>query len=182
MREQDRLGDWLSRAAAGDRGAFRDVYQASAPHLFGLALRILRRRDAAEEVVQEAYVSIWQHAGDYRRERGSPLAWMGTIVRNRALDRIRRERGTVALDDVPSIAERPDPEPLPDHAAGASQDARRLARCLDGLDDKPRHAIVLAYHEGLTHEQIAARVAAPLGTVKTWIRRGLHQLKDCLDT
>ncbi len=180
MLDRDRLGTLLGDAAAGDRVAFRDVYRATAPHLFGLALRLLRRRDAAEEVLQEAFVSIWQHAGDYRRERGSPIAWMGTIVRNRALDRIRRERATVALDDVPGHEDWQDGDPQPDEATAASQEARRLAVCLDALDEKPRRAIVLAYREGLTHEEIARRLPAPLGTVKTWIRRGLMQLKDCL--
>lgn len=180
MHDTDRLGTLLVDAASGSRSAFRDVYQATAPQLFGIALRILRRRDAAEEVLQEAYVSIWQHAGDYRRERGSPIAWMGTIVRNRALDRIRRERGTVALDDVPGHEDWHDPDPQPDEATAASQEARRLAACLDALDEKLRRAIVLAYREGLTHEEIARRLPAPLGTVKTWIRRGLMQLKDCL--
>ncbi|MBL8838421.1 MAG: sigma-70 family RNA polymerase sigma factor [Alphaproteobacteria bacterium] len=180
MLDRDGLGRLLGDAAAGDRAAFRAVYDATAPHLLGVALRILRRRDAAEEVVQEAYVSIWQHAGEYRRERGTPIAWMGTIVRNRALDRIRRERATVALDDVPGHEDWHDPDPLPDDATATSQEARRLAVCLDALDAKQRRAIVLAYREGLTHDEIARRLPAPLGTVKTWIRRGLMQLKDCL--
>ena len=175
------LARLLIAAGGGDRQAFRGVYDATAAHLFGLALRILRRRDAAEETLQEAFVSIWQHAGDYRPERGAPLAWMGTIVRHRALDRLRRERATVPLDDVPEREAWPDPGPTPDVATAAAQDARRLAACLDELAPNPRAAIVLAYRQGLTHEEIAARLSAPLGTVKTWIRRSLGQLRMCLD-
>lgn len=176
------LSSLLVAAGGGDREAFRGVYDATAAHLLGLALRILRRRDAAEDTLQEAFVSIWQRAGDYRPERGAPMAWMGTIVRHRALDRLRRERATVPLDDVPEREAWADPGPAPDAATEAAQDARRLTACLDELAPNPRTAIVLAYREGLTHEEIAARLPAPLGTVKTWIRRGLAQLRTCLDT
>ena len=118
------LARLLTAAGGGDRQAFRGVYDATAAHLFGLALRILRRRDAAEETLQEAFVSIWQHAGDYQPERGAPLAWMATIVRHRALDRLRRERATVPLDDVPEREAWPDPGPAPPRSPPASTNWR----------------------------------------------------------
>ncbi|MBI3452588.1 MAG: sigma-70 family RNA polymerase sigma factor [Rhodospirillales bacterium] len=177
----DRLTDLIAAAASGDRRAFADLYRATGAKLFGLALRILRRRDWAEEVLQEAFVNIWRHAGAYRPERGAPFAWLATIVRNRALDRLRRERPVVPLDDAPGRESWADPGKNPLDLALASAEARRLKACLDELDGPQRESIVLAYYEGRTHEELAARFAAPLGTVKSWIRRGLIRIKGCLE-
>jgi RNA polymerase sigma-70 factor (ECF subfamily) len=178
VRDTDRM---LIACQAEDREAFAGLYRLTAPQLFGLALRILRRRDWAEEAVQECFVTIWRRAKDYRPDLGPALPWITVILRNKCLDRLRRERPLLPLDDT-AAAERPDEGPSPLEGALASEEAKRLKRCLDQLDEDQRKSIRLAYYEGLTHEQLAARVAAPLGTVKSWIRRGLQRLKRCLES
>ncbi len=171
----------LSAAVArGRRDAFAALYAATSPQLFGVALRILKRRDWAEEALQDSYVSVWRRAGDYRPVKGSVLTWMVSIVRYRAIDVLRRNRMTVPLEETPERETWRDPGPSPFEATLASAEGRRLRACLETLDDKPRAAIMLAYFEGLTHEELATRLAAPLGTVKSWIRRALAKLKDCL--
>jgi len=175
------LGQMLAAAALGDRRAFASIYDATGAKLFGLAVRICGRRDWAEDVVQDAFVSIWQHAGDYRAEKGSPLAWMGTIVRNRALDRRRRDKGDVPIDAAPGSPAWMDAGPSPLDSALASDDAKRIWACLETLEGQQKQAILLAYYEGSTHEELATKLLAPLGTVKSWVRRGLMRLKACLE-
>ena len=129
-------------------------------------------------MLQEAFVRIWSHAGDYRPERGSALAWLCTIARNKAIDRRRRHRGEASFDDTkaqPAEFERPDPSLL------LSDDARQLQACLDALGEPQRACILAAFVEGYTHTELAARLGHPLGTIKSWIRRSLAQLKTCLD-
>jgi len=160
--------------------AFAALYDATAAQLFGVALRILRRRDLAEEVLQESFVAVWESAGDYSAFRGAPMSWLITIVRHRAIDRLRRS-GSRAADH--KISE----EALLGIPAGKSYDADRgaelgaLQRCLDAIEAQPRQAVLLAYLYGLTHQEIAARLGVPMGTVKSWIRRSLERLKRCLD-
>jgi RNA polymerase sigma-70 factor (ECF subfamily) len=172
--------DLLRRVARRDPAAFRALYDAAAPHLFAVALRILRQRDLAEDVVQDSFVSIWERASDYEPDRGSAMGWLVTIVRHRAIDAIRR------LGARPEGASAGD-APLALLAAGSATAAdrgaerRALDRCLDTLEDQPRRAVIEAYAFGYTHEELAARFGAPLGTVKSWIRRGLERLKLCLD-
>ena len=175
------LEELLRATARGDRVSFHRLYDATAPHLFAIALRILRRRDRAEEVLQEAFVSIWRRAGDWSPERGGARTWIASIVHHRAIDAIRREGRLVQLDEEAhgeTIDETPDAFDL----ASAGEDAKRLAACLDALDEQPRAAIRLAYWRGLSHEELAERMDAPVGTVKSWIRRGLQRLKTCLDS
>lgn len=175
------LDDLVRAVGQGDRTAFDRLYDISAPHLFPIALRIVRRRDKAEEVLQDAFVNIWRRAADWSRERGSARTWMSSIVRHRAIDSIRREGRLVQLDEE-AHGESRDEAPDAFDVASAGEDARRLASCLDGLDAQPRQAIRLAYWRGLSHEELAAEMDAPIGTVKSWIRRGLRRLKACLDT
>jgi len=174
--ELNPLGALLAASGQGDRRAFQQVYQLSSPRLYGIALRMLRQREQAEEVLQEAFVAIWRKASHYQPERGEPLAWMASIVRNRAIDRLRAEKrapNTVAtLDDIPEAR-------LAEDLSGLGDDG--LAGCLEQLKADQRGAIILAYYHGLTHEELAAHFDAPLGTVKSWVRRGLIRLKDCLD-
>ncbi|SOY48912.1 RNA polymerase sigma factor, sigma-24 [Cupriavidus taiwanensis] len=181
----DRLEGLLQAVAVGERQALRALYDLTATKLFGLALRITGRRDWAEDVVQESFVSIWHHAGDYRPQVAAPMTWMTAIVRNRALDCLRR----AAAARVPQTAE---PEQdlaewLADEAAGpaelaeASQQARALNRCLQRLEQPQRQAIMLAYLQDLSHAELAERLRAPLGTVKSWIRRGLERLRSCME-
>ncbi|NOV25101.1 sigma-70 family RNA polymerase sigma factor [Cupriavidus necator] len=181
----DRLEELLQAVAVGDRQALRGLYDLTATKLFGLALRITGRRDWAEDVVQESFVSIWHHAGDYRPQLAAPMTWMTAIVRNRALDCLRRASAarvpqTVELDEGLG-------EWLADDAAGpaelaeASQQARALNRCLQRLEQPQRQAIMLAYLQDLSHAELAARLRAPLGTIKSWIRRGLERLRSCME-
>jgi RNA polymerase sigma-70 factor (ECF subfamily) len=170
----------LAATARRDRAAFARLYHQSSPKLFGVALRIVRREDWAEDVLQECYVRIWDRAGDYREGLASPMTWMASIVRNRCLDWLRRPRFEISDEDG-AIAEATasgDPEPLQD--LERSDEARAIARCLAGLDAKHRQAIFLAFYEGRSHSELAAQMREPLGTVKTWVRRGLMRLKACL--
>jgi RNA polymerase sigma-70 factor (ECF subfamily) len=144
-------------------------------------LRIVRRQDIAEEVLQDAFLTIWQRAVDFRPEKGAAMTWMATVVRHRAIDRVRRLRPETALDDAPEVAERADPTPLPFDQAVASQERRALEDCLDTLEEKQKTCITLAFHGGLSHEEVSGKLAVPLGTVKSWIRRGLLRLKGCLE-
>jgi len=178
----DSLESLIEASAAGNRAAFSALYDAAAPQLFGLALRILKRRDWAEDVLQDALISAWRNAGEYRRELGSGKAWLTVILRNRALDRLRREttsRLEPSGDDMPDV-EDPSPSALDLTISGES--GRRLMACLEQLEEVQKRAILMAYFEGLTHEELAARIASPLGTVKSWIRRGLQRLKGCLES
>ena len=174
-RRDAHLEQLLEAAANGDRSAFADLYAETATRLFGVALRIVGRRDHAEDVLQEAFVRIWHCAGDYQRSRGSPLAWLCTIVRNKAIDRRRRERPEVELDEQRQEEETPDLSLL-------SEDARQLQACLEALGEPQRRCVVMAFIEGYTHQELAVRLERPLGTVKSWIRRSLGQLKVCLET
>ncbi|SOZ55466.1 RNA polymerase sigma factor, sigma-24 [Cupriavidus taiwanensis] len=182
----DRLEELLRAVAVGERQALRAIYDLTATKLFGLALRITGRRDWAEDVVQESFVSIWHHAGDYRPQLAAPMTWMTAIVRNRALDCLRR----AAAARVPQTAELEQDlaEWLADDAAGpaelaeASQQARALNRCLQRLEQSQRQAIMLAYLQDLSHAELAERLRAPLGTVKSWIRRGLERLRSCMES
>lgn len=175
------LAPLVYRTALGDQRAFEQLYQQTSSKLFGVALALLRRRDLAEEVLQEAYVKVWHAAGSYQPDRGTVSTWLGTIVRRSAIDRLRRGR-----HDGVTLAE-PDWELLEDDAPGPLErmleddDSRRLAKCLDHLDERQRETVRLAFFHGLTHSELAERMATPLGTVKAWIRRGLEKLKGCLN-
>lgn len=175
--DQDGLADLIERSATGDRDAFRALYEQTAPRMLGAARRVLGRQDLAEEAVQEAYVSIWERADSYRRAEGAPLAWMSTIVRRRAIDRLRaspwlkRETGDDALEILADMTAE----------AGASAEGLALRECLERLDDVSRRAILSAYVYGMTHQELSRQASRPLGTVKSLIRRGLIQLKRCLD-
>jgi RNA polymerase sigma-70 factor (ECF subfamily) len=175
------LESLIEASAAGNRAAFSALYDAAAPQLFGLALRILKRRDWAEDVLQEALLSAWRNAGEYRRELGSGKAWLTVILRNRALDRLRRESAARLEPSGDAMPEVEDPSPSALDLTISGEAGRRLMTCLDELDEVQKRAILLAYFDGLTHEELAARIASPLGTVKSWIRRGLQRLKGCLE-
>ena len=172
------LEQLLGRAALGERGAFQELYRATAPKLFGVALRILRREDWAEEVLQECYVSVWRHAAEYRPGLAAPMTWMTSIVRNRCLDWLRRPNPEPLDDEALQEIESGNPGPLTLLEQG--RDSAALARCLRGLEPKQRQAIALAFFDGLSHAELAQHLREPLGTVKTWVRRGLRRLKACL--
>jgi len=178
----DELSDLLARCALRDQRAFTTLYQSSAAKLFAVAVRITRRRDWAEEVLQEAFVNIWNHAAGYNSTKSAPMTWMTAIVRNRALDLLRRPR-EVEIDEEHEevMASVPDESPGPEELLRQSLEAGALAECMKGLTEEQQRSITLAFFYGLSHGELAVQMRKPLGTVKTWIRRGLDRLKGCLD-
>ncbi len=176
-----RLAGLLAQCALGDQRAFADLYGLTSPKLYGVALRILRRQDWAEEVLQECYVSIWNHAGNYAVQKSAPLTWMTSIVRNRCLDWLRKPRPEATGEEYEIAVEAwQDDAPGPMEQMLAASDAAALARCLEQLESRQRQSIMLAFFNGLSHSELAKHMRQPLGTVKTWVRRGLERLKSCL--
>lgn len=173
------LSEHLVQVALGDREAFRQLYGATHCKLFGIVLRILRRQELAEEVLQEVYVAIWTRACDFTPGRASPISWMAAIARNRALDEVRRRRPEFTDADE-KLEDASDPAASPADQAEINADLRRLESCMGGLDASRRDAIRLAYLDGLSRQELADRFQQPVGTIKTWLHRSLKQLKDCL--
>lgn len=179
----DDLAQLLARTALRDRAAFARLYRLTSGHLLGVAWRITLRREQAEEVLQDAFVNVWQHAGSYQRHIATPMTWLINIVRNRAIDGLRAGREESArthpLDDE-AMDLAGDPCAEPPQLLAASIARLGLDRCMGTLSAPQRQAIALAYYRGLAHGEIAETLAAPLGTVKAWVRRGLDRLKSCL--
>jgi len=182
---QDRnrhLADLLHACAQGRQAAFQELYQLVSPQLFAVLVRILRRRDLAEEALQDALLSVWRNAGSYAADKGAPMTWLVSICRYRALDMLRREKREVSLD-----LEDLDDDAVTEQAAATGEvsvsraEERALEDCMQRLNDGQRKSVRLAYVDGCTHEEIAARVGSPVGTVKSWVRRGLESLKRCLE-
>jgi len=175
------LAELLSQCALKNHNSFNKLYHLTASKLYGVALRILRRQDWAEEVLQECYVNIWNHAAEYAAAKSAPLTWMTSIVRNRCLDWLRRPRTEATGEEYDiAIDAWQDDAPGPMEQLAASNDAAALARCLGELEPKQRQSIMLAFFNGLSHSEVANHLKQPLGTVKTWVRRGLERLKSCL--
>jgi len=176
-----RLAELLAQCALKNHHSFNSLYQLTAAKLYGVALRILRRQDWAEEVLQECYVNIWNHAGDYAMAKSAPLTWMTSIVRNRCLDWLRRPQTEATGEEYEVAVEAwQDDAPGPMEQLVSSSEAAALARCLQQLESKQRQSIMLAFFNGLSHSELASHMKQPLGTVKTWVRRGLERLKSCL--
>jgi len=184
MTDAPDLGVLLAATARGDEAAFARLYAHSSPHLLGLLVRMLKRMDWAEEALQDCYMRIWRRSDTYEPDRGSPMAWLATIARYRALDLLRARRPEVIEaekpEQAPPLPEREDQGQRPDAGAVELEELRRLNDCMTRLSDDERRSVLLAYYEGYTHSELAARLGSPLGTVKSWVRRGLQQLRDCL--
>ena len=176
---QARLAELLGRTALGDRAAFEQLYAATRAKLFAVSLRIVREGSLAEEVLQDSFVSIWTHAGDYAQARSAPTTWMAAIVRNRSLDVVRRTREVPDVDDA-LAANLMDDAPAQADELQRRAEAHDLHECLGELESEQRQSIALAFFHGLTHSELAAHLRRPLGTVKTHVRRGLLRLRDCL--
>ena len=174
----------LDRVAARDEAALKALYDLTSGKLYGLAVRVVAHRDWAEDVLQESYLTIWRVAADYRAALSPPMAWMGLIVRSRALDCLRRrtaERSSVTqeLDDI--LAETLEGDAAnPMDTTQASQQAWALHQCLSRLEYRQREVVSLAYLRDLSHSELAEQLRLPLGTIKSWIRRGLEQLRICM--
>ncbi len=173
-----------------DAKAFRTLYESCSPKLFGFVLRVLQNRELAEEVLQESFVNIWNNAGSYQTSLAAPMTWMITIVRNKAFDLLRKLNSgqvyEVALDgelfDSELLAAMESEEANPMDALDLSQNAESLALCMSKLVAMHRQAMALAFYHDLSYSEVADHLSQPLGTVKTWIRRGLEQLRLCLST
>jgi RNA polymerase sigma-70 factor (ECF subfamily) len=171
------LAQLLQRCAAQDPAAFRTLYDKTSPIIFARLLRMLRRRAVAEEVLQDVFVRIWQRAAQYELSRGRALAWMVTIARYCAIDLMRRERLTLVSDDT--LAEFADESATLD---GGVEKPNNFDHCIGQLNENTRACLTLAFVEGRSHDEIARLTVNPLGSVKSWIRRGLLALKECLST
>lgn len=164
-----------------DRIAFRRVYQLTSSKLFGICLRICGNRQAAEDVLQEVYLTIWRRAGGYDPGRSSPITWLATIARNRAIDWRRSHDLPPPGGGVAEAAAVVDTSPRPGELMALDEVDQLLHRCLDGLEGDQRGAIRTAFFEGLTYAELATRQGVPLGTMKSRVRRGLAKLKECLE-
>ncbi|MDW5442817.1 sigma-70 family RNA polymerase sigma factor [Polaromonas sp. SM01] len=174
----------LDRVARADEAALKELYGLTSSKLYGVAVRVVSNRNWAEDVLQEAFLNIWRVAGDYKASLSPPMAWMCLIVRSRGLDFLRRRTtgradAALELDDVMSDTVEGD-SPNPMDTALAGEQAWALHQCLNQLENKQREVVSLAYLRDLSHGELAEQLKLPLGTVKTWIRRGLEQLRACM--
>jgi len=179
-RARAQLSNLLGQVANGDRQAFQDIYNLTSAKLFGVCLRILSDRQASEDALQDAYVKIWRNAGRFDARRASPITWLATIARNTAIDRKRSGGNRVMVSDD-AIAEMATEERSALEKLEAREDRNILNKCLDNLEAKQRNVIRTAFFEGHSYNELAQKLNTPLGTVKSWVRRGLKRLKDCMD-
>jgi RNA polymerase sigma factor (sigma-70 family) len=176
----DELAPLLTAVAAGDKIAFRALYDRTAPKLFAIILRISRSRATAEEILQDVFLRVWNNAGSFSPEAGSGMAWLVSIARNRAIDVIRQKspaRAALAED-------KPHPyDAIADPADRQTQmnDIAALRQCFGTIEEPTRSCLLLAYYEGWSREELAVRYATPVNTIKSWLHRGLGRLKDCLE-
>jgi RNA polymerase sigma-70 factor (ECF subfamily) len=178
------LVELLDQVASANQQALKQLYELTSGRLYGLALRILREPQWAEDALQETFLSVWRSAASYRASLSPPMAWLGLMVRSRALDVLRRQNAegrklTEELDETLSETLESDmPDPM--QMSLASEQSVALHVCLSRLENKQREVVSLAYLRDLSHSELAAQLQLPLGTVKTWIRRGLDQLRTCM--
>lgn len=179
--DQEPLRDLLVAVAGGDAAAFERLYRSTSSKLFGICLRVVKQRSDAEDVLQDVYTTVWRKASQYDAARASAITWLAMMARNKSIDRLRAsgiERGSTPIDLAEDIR---DPNPTAHAAAERSDENRRLDACLGQLEAQRRTLIRIAFFEGATYEELAVRCGSPLGTVKSWIRRGLISLKACLE-
>ena len=186
------LARLIARAALGDRSAFAQLYELTSGHLYAVVLRIQRDRALAEDLLQEVYVSAWKAIGSFDAAQSQPLTWLTSIARNKAIDSLRRARTQPRLESVHRDDDDDDDRPsldqlLTDETPGPAQlleqasDARQLGACMQGLSPVQRQSLALAFYDGLSHAEVAEHLRQPLGTVKSWVRRALSALKECLE-
>ena len=177
---RSQLAAALVRVAGGDRAALRLVYQDTSAKLFGVCLRILKDRGEAEDVLQEVFVTVWRKAASFDPGRASPITWMVAIARNRALDVVRKKRET-SIEEETSAMEvaSDDPSPLARHEM--TDELKRLLACLGDLEEERRRLVLLAYYSGWSRDQLARKLDIPVNTIKTWLRRSLLEIRECME-
>jgi len=179
--DRQRLSLALGKVASGDQAALQLVYQQTSAKLFGICLRILGDRSEAEDALQDIYVTVWRRAGAFDPDRGvSPITWLATLARNRAIDRLRSSKAHLSRP-IEAAAEAPDPAPLADGALVGAETYQRMQGCMGELEPDTAAYIRAAFFDGQTYAALAEAAGAPLGTMKSWIRRALMRLKACLD-
>ena len=186
------LSQLVARAGLGDREAFATLYERTSPHLLGVVLRIQRDRAMAEDILQEVVVNVWRAAHSFDAAQSQPLTWLTSVARNRAIDSLRRAHAQPQLKAPPSASgddeetdvydSVADDAPGPLELLSRASDARALGHCMEGLSAQQRQSVALAFFDGLSHGEVAEAMRQPLGTVKSWVRRALMSLKNCLDT
>lgn len=179
------LAALLVRCAARDREAFAAFYRRTSPAVFGTLVRMMRRRAVAEDLLQDVYVQVWERAGDFDAHRGRVMTWVLSLARYRAIDAMRRDR--LELVEPQQLADSMDADRAragddPDDGTVDESERRRLERCFARLSDDQQRTVRLAFEEGRSHPEIAQTLARPLGSVKSWIRRGLQSLKECMES
>lgn len=175
------LAHLLTRCALKDQAAFAKLYRITSAKLMAVAMRVLQRRDWAEDVLQESFVNIWHHAQDYQVQKAAALTWMTHIVRNRALDWLRRPQHEIATDDTEMVNNRTDPAAGLFEQLSLVREGAVLEECMRQIDAKHRQAIALAFWQGLSHSELAQHMRQPVGTIKAWIRRGLTVIRKCFE-
>lgn len=170
----------ISKTAQGDRQAFSHLYLQTSAKLFGFAMRILANKELAEEALQDAFVKIWHSADTYHSDKAAVMTWMTAIVRNRCIDMLRATPYEQHLNEDESFDDWASDDLGPMEKAASRSDTKALLQCMKQLAPLQRQAFALSYFHGLAHEQLAHQLAQPLGTVKTWLRRGLETLKNCM--
>ena len=183
--EQDaarkQLAAALTRIAGGDRHALKLVYRDTSAKLFAVCHRILQDKGEAEDVLQDVYITVWQRAGAFDPNRASPISWLVAIARNRSIDRLRSRPPAARQRTIEEAAEISDGAPTALLQLEISEEHRRLMDCLEDLEPQHAGAIRSAFFEGTTYDELAQRNSVPLGTMKSWIRRSLLRLRECLE-
>ena len=179
MLERAALSAALERVSEGDRSALHEVYRRTSAKLFGTILRILGDAQEAEDVLQEAYIGIWQKAGSFDPDRASQITWLVTIARNRAIDRLRKT-GRQRMMPIEAASEVADERPDAEATVIAADYNSRIHQCIHGLDGNDAALVRTAFFHGSTYAELAERSATPLGTIKSRIRRALVKLRECL--
>ena len=174
----DDLVGLLAAVARQDRSAFGELYDRTSAKMYGICRRMMGSDADAEDVLHEAYLTVWRNAGRFDPAKASPITWLAVLTRNKAIDRLRRERSAEPIDAAAELA---DAAPSAVDIISDDQDRRRLAKCLEEIDARARDLIRSAFFTGATYPELAAEMAVPLGTMKSWIRRGLMSLRGCLE-
>lgn len=180
MADNEALTALLKRCARQDHAAFERLYDLSSAKLFSVCRYLLRNDELAEEALQEAYVQIWRDAASFRPERAAAMTWLSVITRHRCLDLLRRRRAETTVDNDAVFDEQIDDDPGPLELTARWAERHALGKCLETLSKQQRESINLAFFRGLSHSELSKALATPIGTVKSWIRRGLERLQRCL--